>query len=88
MGKRIRQIRSLSEIMLSSEMEAELLKLGERVEAAASTDPNPAYVETLETHVFRTRDRVHVQVGAAPGIGLAVEAKRGTLARALGSVGG
>jgi len=88
MARRIRQLRSISEIMLSSEMEAELLKLGERVEAAASTDPNPAYVETLETHVFRTKDRVHVQVGAAPTIGMRVEAKRGTLARALGQVGG
>ena len=83
---KFKQLRSISEILKSDELAQELESLGERVLSAAETDPNPVYVSGLEMHRYVT-DRVSVQVGAAPGIGTAVEAKRGTLARALGSIG-
>lgn len=86
MASKLIQIRNLSEILTSSELEVILTGLGGQVLAAASNDSNPAYVESLDMHTFRS-DRVSVQVGAAPGIGKAVEAKRGTMARALGSIG-
>jgi len=84
---KFKQIRSLSEILLSAEMESVLAQQGDKVLQAASTDPNPAYVETLDMHAFRSKSRVSIQVGAAPNIGTAVEAKRGTLAKALGAIG-
>lgn len=87
MARKLRQIRSISEIMLSSEMEEILTGLGQKVLAAAASDPNPVYVDSLDLHTFRSNSRVSVQVGAAPMIGTAVEAKRGTLAKALGSIG-
>lgn len=82
---KFRQIRPLTEMMKSPEIVAALEAIGEQVLAAAKSDPNPAYVATLELKVFEGRTRKTVQVGAAPIIGMAVEAKRGTLARALGS---
>jgi len=87
MAKSIRQVRSIDEILKSAELEVILVDIGERILASASTDPNPAYVDSLELQVFRSKSRVSVQVGAMPGLGVAVEAKRGTLAKALGSVG-
>lgn len=57
---------------------------------AARQDPNPEYVRTLRMRRFVTRGRfgrVSIQIGAAPVIGGRVEAKRGTLARALGQAG-
>lgn len=81
---KFRQISPLTEMMKSPEIVAVLQGIGEQVLAAAKTDPNPAYVASLEMQTFDTRDRTRVQVGAAPIIGMAVEAKRGTLARALG----
>ena len=84
---RVKQLRPLTPILKSPELEEILLEQGLRVEEAASSDPSPEYVATLDTHVFESEDRNVVQVGAAPGIGTAVEAKRGTLARALGSLG-
>lgn len=86
MPKRFRQVRNVDEILKSAEMQAILEGLGEQVLAAAKDDPNKTYTDSLELHVFASSSRVSVQVGAAPGIGTAVEAKRGTLARALGSV--
>jgi hypothetical protein len=87
MARKLRQIRSISEIMLSPEMEEILTDLGEKVLTAATSDPNPVYVDSLKLQTFRSSSRVSVQVGAAPKIGAAVEAKRGTLAKALGSIG-
>ncbi len=85
MATRFRQISTLTEMMKSPEIVAVLEGIGEQVLAAAKSDPNPVYVESLEMQTFMTKDRARVQVGAAPIIGMAVEAKRGTLARALGA---
>jgi len=87
MATKFRQISSLTEMLKSPEITAVLEGIGEQVLAGAKSDPNPVYVATLEMQTFETKDRTHVQVGAAPGIGMAVEAKRGTLARALGGAG-
>lgn len=72
-------------------------KLGDQLEAiarpvleAAREDPNPAYVASLRMRQFVSSGRggrVSVQIGAAPVLGSRVEAKRGTLARALGRAG-
>ena len=87
MATKLKQIRKLDEMLKSPEIVAVLEGIGSQVLSAAQSDPNPAYVASLRMQTFDTRDRTHVQVGAAPSIGMAVEAKRGTLARALGSVG-
>jgi len=87
MAIKFRQISSLTEMLKSPEITAVLEGIGEQVMAGAQSDPNPVYVATLEMQTFETKDRAHVQVGAAPAIGMAVEAKRGTLARALGGAG-
>jgi hypothetical protein len=84
---KFKQLRPLDDIMKSVEITSILEGFGEQVLAAAQSDPNPAYVESLETQTFVGKSRVSVQVGAAPFIGTAVEAKRGTLAKALGSIG-
>lgn len=58
--------------------------------AAAKRDSNKYYVSTLRMRRFISRGRkgrISIQIGAAPGIGAHVEAKRGTLQRALGSAG-
>lgn len=86
MATRLRKVRSLAEILKSDELGDIVVGLAEQVKSAASSDPNAFYVSTLDAHLFVT-DRVVGQCGAAPGIGTAVEAKRGTLARALGSIG-
>lgn len=84
---KFKQLRSLTEMLKSPEIVAVLEGIGEQVLAAAKSDPNPVYVASLRMQTFETKDRAHVQVGADPNIGMAVEAKRGTLARALGSTG-
>lgn len=87
MGRvKFKQIRALDEMMNSRELTTILEGLGSQVLSAAQRDSNPVYVASLDLHTFHS-DRVSVQVGAAPGIGRAVEAKRGTLARALGAAG-
>ena len=86
MATKFRQVRSIDEILKSPELQAILEDLGEQVLSAAKSDPNKTYTDSLEMQTFQSSSRVSVQVGAAPGIGTAVEAKRGTLARALGSV--
>lgn len=86
MSSRLRKLRSLSEILKSDELGDIVMGLANQVKSAASSDPNSYYVSTLDAHLF-VSDRVVGQCGAAPGIGTAVEAKRGTLARALGSIG-
>jgi len=85
---KFRQVRSISEMLKSPEIQARLEEIGGQVLSAAQSDPNPVYVASLRMQTFQSSSRVSVQVGAAPGIGMAVEAKRGTLARALGQAGG
>lgn len=87
MAKKFRQVRSLNPILTSPKLEAILLDLAEQVVDAASSDTNDYFVSTLDAHTFHSGDRVVGQAGAAPGIGSAVEAKRGTFARALGQIG-
>ena len=80
----------IREILNSSKLEKVLVNLAEPVTATAKNDPNPDYSETVEQSVHRSSGsggRVSVRVSAAPYIGPAVEAKRGTLARALGAAG-
>ena len=85
----VKQIRSLSVILTSTEIEGQLNKILDRVEANASRDPNREYVKSFRRQIFRSRgsgrvaDRKIGQFGAAPGVGTAVEARRGTMARAL-----
>ena len=80
----------LGKIARSDALAEQLEDIAEPVLAAAKRDPNPEYTKTLSMHRFYSRGRsgrVSVQVGAAPIIGSRVEAKRGTLQRALGSAG-
>lgn len=82
--------RPLSEIALSPELEEVMMDLAEPVLRAAQEDPNPEYVEGLRLTAYRTRGRrgrVTANIKAAPGIGSAVEAKRGTMGRAIGNAG-
>ena len=88
MANQFRQIRSITEMLKSPEILARLEEIGSQVLSAAESDPNPTYVASLRMKAFESRSRVSVQVGAAPIIGMAVESKRGTLARALGQAGG
>lgn len=72
-------------------------KLGDQLEAiarpvleAAHEDPNEEYVASLRMKQFVSSGpggRVSIQIGAAPVLGSRVEAKRGTLQRALGRAG-
>lgn len=86
MANNLRQIRSIRPMLTSPALEKIVMDLAERVKDAASDDPNEFFVETLDAHTFTT-DRVVGQCGSAEGIGRAVEAKRGTFARAMGSIG-
>ena len=86
---KLKQVKSLSVILTSSEIEGELEKIMGRVMDSASRDPNPEYVASLRSQIFyskgggRVADRKVGQVGAKPGLGNVVEARRGTLAKAL-----
>lgn len=80
---------SLSRLMKSSVLGDQLQKIAQPVLNAAREDPNEEYVASLRMHRFTSRGRagrVSIQIGAHPVIGARVEAKRGTLARALGLV--
>lgn len=82
--------RAIGRIMKSDALAEQLEAHAQRVFDAAFQDPNEAYTATLQIGRFTSsgpRGRVSVQVGAAPGIGERVEAKRGTLARAMGQAG-
>lgn len=82
---RIRLIRAgMRELLLSAEVGAEMQRVAAPVEAAARRDPNPEYSESVRLTEHRSPSRVSARVGAHPAFGMAVEAKRGTLARALG----
>jgi len=81
---------AMGNVMKSRKLGAVLEDIGAKVLAAAKEDPNPEYVASLrmEQHVsVGDQARVSVRVGARPVIGSAIEAKRGTLSRALGRAG-
>jgi len=81
---------SLDKAAKSPALAAQLEPIADAILEAASTDPNPEYVATLRKQLFVSsgkRGRVSYQVGAAPTIGARVEAKRGTLQRAMGRAG-
>jgi len=79
--------KAMGNVMKSRKLGAALEDIGAKVIAAARQDPNAAYVASLEMRQFVSADRVSVQIGAHPVIGSRVEAKRGTLSRALGRAG-
>ena len=82
--------RPIKDLALSSELEGVLMGLAGPVLDAAQRDPNPEYVASLRLRAFRSggaRARVSANVTAAPIIGSRVEAKRGTLGRAIGNAG-
>lgn len=81
-----RTYKAIRNVMKSRRLEKQLRPFAEAVLEAASEDQNETYVSGLRMRVFLT-DRVTFQIGAAPVIGQRVEAKRGTLARALGKAG-
>lgn len=81
----------ITKMAKSPELAAALEPIANEVLAGAQSDPNEEYVKTLRKKLFISfgrRGRVSWQVGAAPVIGERVEAKRGTMARALGRAGG
>lgn len=80
----------LNQIATSAELGNVLEGVARPVLEAARQDPNEAFVASLRMRRYTTTGRgrrVRIQIGAAPIIGARVEAKRGTLARALGRVG-
>jgi len=96
MGARIRfeskagSYEALGNVMKSRKLGAALEEIGAKVLAAAKSDPNEAYVASLQMRQFvssGSKGRVSVQIGASATLGGRVEAKRGTLQRALGSAG-
>lgn len=69
---------------------AQLEPFADAIMDAAMQDPNDEYTSTLEKKTFVSAGpggRISWQIGAAPLIGARVEAKRGTLQRALGQAG-
>lgn len=82
--------KTFAALMHSDDVAGALEKVAEPVLKQAQKDPNDYYVSTLRMKRFHTsgrRGRVVVQIGAAPLIGGRVEAKRGTLARAIRRAG-
>lgn len=82
--------RALIALKKSDFIAAKLKPFADDVMDAAKQDPNPEYTKTLQKRTFVTggpQGRISWQIGAARKIGARVEAKRGTLARALGSAG-
>jgi|GEM_PF-1332408 len=82
--------KALSNVMKSRKLGALLEEIAQPIMDEAKRDPNPTYVASLRMyqHVSSgSAGRVSVRIGAAPIIGSRVEAKRGTLARALGKAG-
>lgn len=88
MTNRIRlKAAGMRELLNSPEVASELASHAERVAAAARRDPNEEYAASIRVTEHRSQGsqgRVSQRVGATPAFGMAVEAKRGTLARALG----
>lgn len=86
----IRQTGSLGRVAKSEKLGDQLEAIASPVLAVARRDPNEAYVASLRMRRFTSRGRsgrVSIQIGADPVLGSRVEAKRGTLARALGEAG-
>lgn len=82
--------RAFSALMHSDEVAGALEKVAGPVFEQAQQDPNDYYRATLWMRRFHSRGRrgrVVIQIGAAPIIGGRVEAKRGTLARAIRRAG-
>ena len=77
----------MRELLSSSGVAAELARVAEPVADAARRDPNAEYAASIRVTEHRSSGRsgrASARVGATPAFGMAVEAKRGTLARALG----
>lgn len=86
MANRISLVRAgVDELLHSQEVADYLMERMEPVAAAARSDQNAEYASGIRQYVHHSPSRVSARVGAAPGIGMAVEAKRGRLARGLGS---
>lgn len=86
MANRIKLVPAgVSELLHSQELADYLMERTEPVAAAARSDQNAEYASGVRHYVHDGPSRVSARVGAAPGIGMAVEAKRGTLARGLGN---
>lgn len=80
----------INKLKKSEELAAQLEPFAQAVFDAAMRDPNEEYTATLQMRTFVSRGpagRISWQVGADAVIGSRVEAKRGTLQRALGSAG-
>lgn len=74
----------------SRETAAALEPVADDIYAELEQDPNEYFRATLRKKTFTTsgpRGRVSWQVGVDPTIGRRVEAKRGTIARALARLG-
>lgn len=75
----------------SEGVSAFLRPVADKIHSQAAQDPNPRYVaalRTLEHHSGGHGGRVSWRVGCLiPSLGARVEAKRGTLARAMGGAG-
>lgn len=87
---RVEQVgRPLNAIAKSAETKAQLEPIADQIFEAASNDSNPDYVASLRKRPFLWTGpggRWTWQIGAAPTIGARVEAKRGTMGRAVGQV--
>jgi len=82
--------RRLSQIAISFKLADALEQIAQPIFDEAAKDPNKEYVRTLRMRRFYSggrRGRVSIQIGPAPLIGRRVEAKRGTMARALAKAG-
>lgn len=80
----------LSQIAISFALAEALEEIAQPIHDEIAKDPNEYYVSTLRMKRFYSsgrRGRVSIQIGVAPIIGARVEAKRGTIARALGEAG-
>jgi hypothetical protein len=85
-----KQTGSLERVAKSDELGDQLEAIAAPALRSAQRDPNAAYVASLRMRRFVSRGRegrVSIQIGADPVLGSRVEAKRGTLARALGEAG-
>lgn len=85
---RLKRVRTLGDILSSSEMVSMLEGINAEIRSNVS-DTNPAVAATLRSQVFmssggRSARRAVGQVGMAPWL-RGVEAKRGPMARALGA---
>lgn len=79
----------LGVIAHSPALSAQLKVIAGPVYIAVTHDPNPEYTKTIrfyEHHSKGRRGRVSWRIGVAQKIGLRVEAKRGTLRRAIGLI--